>query len=134
MKVKIVSCVNPRRWYANEIGNEFEVLESVFDLENYKFENKLIFILKKDCEIVEEWQDGDTISNGIKYMLVDGVYKDRVAFISPRGNYRLSNATISELKALGFKKVQSKLQVTQAMLVECFLKTNNLTMDKIELT
>ena len=52
MKVKIIKSEKPSYWYANKIGEVFEVDEN-FNSSNYRVMLKWNYISKSDCEIVE---------------------------------------------------------------------------------
>lgn len=53
MKVKVLKCSKPTYWYANKIGQEFEVSQFTND-DHYSLINTPLHCLdKKDCEIVK---------------------------------------------------------------------------------
>jgi hypothetical protein len=62
MKIKIIKCTDPScYWYANKIGETFIVekhSDALYKLPGYKY--CPIFILKKDCEIIEEKSENKT--------------------------------------------------------------------------
>lgn len=56
MKVRITSCINPLRWYANQIGDVFEVETTPENGYYVVIEERGIprLIATKDCEIIED--------------------------------------------------------------------------------
>lgn len=87
-----------------------------------------------DCSNIvdEEWKVGDIIKTRNKYLHIINFTKDDKLIFLDNGSVRIGYGGIDYYKLNGWKKVIPKLKVTQAMLVECYLKVNNLTMDKID--
>lgn len=50
MKIRIIKCDEPDAWYANEIGNEYEVTTERKDC---YYVDDARFVLKEDAEVIE---------------------------------------------------------------------------------
>ena len=107
MKVKIIKCDNPNSWYADKIGQEFEVETSRF----YNLViNKHNCIDKSDCEIIEPkeqdeyltWKEGDVITAFNDEIKIDGFYKYRIVFVI-KERYKITHLECIHLFKNGYR-------------------------------
>ena len=97
MKVKIIKCKSPEYWYANIIGEVFEVEE--WDIHNYKKLESCDLISKSDCEIVENdtQQEIVKVCDEVKNMLLEKNRKYGDAALNPIRIFAKSD-TVEQLK------------------------------------
>lgn len=60
MKVRIVKCSNPGWWYANKVGQTFDVVKRYYLIRSneerpeYQVKDGIGLIEKSDCEVIEQ--------------------------------------------------------------------------------
>ena len=97
MKVKIIKCKSPEYWYANIIGEVFEVEE--WDIRNYKKLESCDLIIKSDCKIVENdtQQKIIKVCDEVKNMLLEKNRKYGDAALNPIRIFATAD-TVEQLK------------------------------------
>ena len=97
MKVKIIKCENPEYWYADKIGEVFEVEE--WDIRNYKKFGSCDLIIKSDCEIVENDTQEKIIKicDAVKNMLLEKNRKYGDSALNPIRIFATAD-TVEQLK------------------------------------
>ena len=101
MKVKIIKSEKPSYWYANKIGEVFEVVDYSYS-NDYRTLEKGYYILKSDCEIVENELLGThqkilKVCDEVKNMLLEKNRKYGDAALSPIRIFAKSD-TVEQLK------------------------------------
>ena len=101
MKVKIIKSENQSYWYADKIGEVFEVDEN-FNSRNYRVILKGNYISKSDCEIVENELSGTQqkivkVCYEVKNMLLEKNRKYGDAALNPIRIFAKSD-TVEQLK------------------------------------
>jgi len=81
----------------------------------------------------DEWCMGDIIQFRNKELQIINETKDnKLIFLEMGGRVKIGYGDKSYYISQGWKKVHPKIKVTQDDLIQCYLKANNLTSDKIE--
>ena len=98
MKVKIIKSENQSYWYADKIGEVFEVDEN-FNSSNYRVILKWNYISKSDCEIVENdtQQKIVKVCDEVKNMLLEKNRKYGDAALNPIRIFATAD-TVEQLK------------------------------------
>lgn len=65
MKVKVISCGEPSWWYANKIGQVFEVVQSIYSEDDWLYTPEAAAFSKDDCEVVTESTTNQVLSSQV---------------------------------------------------------------------